>query len=74
MSHYRVINSKIMNIIFCPYEEQYDHGKEPRGQLQKKGVQVFFKKIGSCLYSSRIMRPGVDKCMSTQSLKLVRTT
>ena len=44
MSHYRVINSKIMNIIFCPYEEQYDHGKEPRGQLQKKGVQVFFKK------------------------------
>lgn len=74
MSHYRVINSKIMNIIFCPYEEQYDHGKEPRGQLQRKKFKFSFKKIGSCLYSSRIMRPGVDKCMSTQSLKLVRTT
>ena len=74
MSYSRAINSKVMNIIFAHTKGQYDHGKEPRGQLQKKGVQVFFKKIGSYLYSSRIMRPGVDKCMSTQSLKLVRTT
>ena len=44
MSHYRVINSKIMNIIFCPYEEQYDHGKEPRGQLQKKEFKFSLKK------------------------------
>ena len=43
MSYSRVINSKVMNIIFCPFG-QYDYGNNPEVNFKRREFKFSLKK------------------------------